>query len=73
MGTITQALLRDALPGDIQELPKAGSALEHPLVYDAVARDLKTHAERGEVEIVAENKALIDDEWLIDRLSFRKI
>jgi hypothetical protein len=73
MGTIAQALVREAAPGAIQDLPKAGTALEHPWVFDATAHDLKAMAERGEIEILAEDRALIDNQWLIDRLQFVKV
>ena len=41
MATIAQAFYRESNFGDLCELPHAGSALEHPLVYDSTARELQ--------------------------------
>ena len=73
MGTIADRLYRDSAFGELQDLPRAGTALEHPLVFDATARELQAMAERGVVEIVDTHEALVGDDWLIDRLRFRKL
>jgi hypothetical protein len=56
-----------------QELPHAGSPLENPFVYDAVARELKQMAARGLVEIVQEHSRTGGAEPLIDSLRYRRV
>jgi hypothetical protein len=55
------------------ELPRVGSALENPYVYDAAARDLKALAERGLIEVVRERSHLVADESLIGHISFMRV
>jgi hypothetical protein len=73
MRTLAQALYQDSMSGVDYELPSAGSALENPLVFDAAAREFKTMAERGLVEIVYECQA--DTVWgaLINKLRFKRL
>jgi hypothetical protein len=66
-------LYRDSEFGIEQDLPRAGSTLENPFVYDAVAKEMKDLADRGLVEIVDERHSSADPEPLIDRLSFRRL
>jgi hypothetical protein len=73
MRTLAQTLYLDSQFGITQGVPCAGSALENPFVYDAVAKELKDMAARGLVEIVSEQFAQASDERLIDRLSFRRL
>ena len=73
MGTIAEAFYRDSEFGAVLELPKAGTSLEHPLVYDATARDLKRLADKGMLEVVSEHQSQMGDDWLIDGFSFRKL
>lgn len=54
-------------------LPHAGSSLEHPLVFDRVAREFKQMAEQGLIEIVDEHQAPAMGEMVIDRLVFRRL
>lgn len=56
-----------------QVLPNAGSALENPFVYDAIAKELKTMAAKGLVEIVGEHSAPYAGELLIDPLKFKRL
>lgn len=70
MGTIAESLYRDSEHGALQELPRAGTALEHPLVYDSTARELQQLAQKGVVEIVEHHVSRVG---LIDRLRFRRI
>lgn len=44
--------LLDAPVGAPFELPRAGSSLENPFVYDAVARELRCEARRGRLAVV---------------------
>lgn len=73
MRTLAQALYLDSEYGVLQELPHAGSALEHPLVFDSAARELKEMADRGMVEIVSEHRHESGAESLIDKLQFRRL
>jgi hypothetical protein len=73
MRTLAQSLYLDSEFGSEQELPRAGSALENRYVFDAAARELESMAERGMIEIVARHVALIANESLVDRLSFRRL
>ena len=73
MPTLAQTIYLDSAFGALQELPRAGSALEHPLVYDSAARELKSMAERGFVEIVSEHQRQGGDDTLIDHLQFRRL
>ncbi len=73
MHTLAQTAYLDARLGVVQQLPKVGSALEVPLVFDASARELKRMAEQGKVEIVCEHLTQTGCETLIDQLAFRRI
>ncbi|MDY0748035.1 hypothetical protein SNE35_26280 [Paucibacter sp. R3-3] len=60
--------------GEITELPRAGSALEHPLVFDSAARELQKLAAQGRLEIIDEHRQpAADGNGLIDRLRFRRL
>ena len=73
MHTLADTLYLDSEFGVEQDLPKAGSALEHPLVFDAAARQLKHMAEQGLVQIVSEHRCAPDDDALFDRLRFKRL
>lgn len=73
MVTMAQALYRDSLFGEASDMPRVGSALENPFVYDSVARDLKRMADSGLVEILDEHVTPTDDGYLIDRIRFRRL
>jgi hypothetical protein len=73
MRTLAQGVFLDSEYGVVQELPRAGSALEHPLVYDSAARELKAMADHGMLEIVDEHQHMAAGEPLIDRLLFRRL
>jgi len=59
--------------GLVAELPRAGTALENRYVYDAAAREIKHHAERGRVAIVDEHCVRAGDGQVISRLSFKRL
>jgi len=71
--SLAQTVYLDSEFGVAQDLPRAGSTLENPFVYDAVAKELKDMADRGLIEIVSERVSEVARETLIDRLSFRRI
>ncbi|WP_280155930.1 hypothetical protein [Piscinibacter sp. XHJ-5] len=73
MRTLSQAVYLDSEFGVVQDLPRAGSTLEHPLVFDSVARDLKRMAGQGLLEIVREHRSASAGEELIDRLQFKRL
>jgi hypothetical protein len=71
--TLAQSIYLDSQFGVECDLPRAGSTMENPFVYDAVARELKDMADRGLIEIVDERRLQGERETLIDRLSFRRV
>jgi hypothetical protein len=73
MYTLAQSIYLDSTFGVEEELPRAGSALENPYVFDASARELKDMAARGLLKIVEEHVSRWGDEALIDRLRFRRV
>ena len=73
MSTLAETLYHESHLGELLDLPRAGSTLEHPLVYDATARDIKPMADKGLVEIVDEHQSLLGGEWVIDRLQFGRL
>ena len=73
MRTLAQSFFVDSTFGVEHELPRAGSALENPYVYDASARELKALAERGLIEVVKEQVVVLGDEKLIGRFSFKRL
>jgi hypothetical protein len=73
MRTLAQSVYLDSSFGAAIDLPRAGSALENPFVFDAAARELKAYADRGLIEIVDEQTVRLADEHLIGRLRFRRL
>jgi hypothetical protein len=55
------------------ELLRAGSTLEHPLVFDIAAKDIKAMADKGLVAIVDEHCSVQFGQTVIDRLTFVKL
>lgn len=73
MRTLAQSLYAESCFGVENELPRAGSALENPYVYDSSARELKALAERGLVEVVSEQTRFVGNDALIERLRFKRL
>ncbi len=73
MRTLADAAYLDSAFGVPQDLPRTGSPLENPYVFDASAREIKAMAERGLVEILSESTASATGDTLIDRLSFKRV
>jgi hypothetical protein len=71
--TLAQSVYLDSSFDTESELPRAGSSLENPFVYDASARELKALADRGLIEVTAEHVMRVGNEELIDRFSFRRL
>lgn len=72
MRTLARSVYLDSEFGVLQDLPKAGSPLENPYVYDAAAKELKAMADQGLVEIISE-RIVRGSELLIDRLTFKRL
>jgi len=75
MKSFAMSMFLDSELGAETELPHAGSALEHPLVFDRVARDLRELAAQGRLEITHEhqNGPGGEGDGLIDQLRFRRL
>lgn len=73
MRTLAESVYLDSAFDVESELPHAGSALENPYVYDSSARELKAMADRGLIEVIAEQSTLVGDESLIGQLSFKRL
>ncbi|MDY0745750.1 hypothetical protein SNE35_14615 [Paucibacter sp. R3-3] len=74
MGSLAMTAFLDSAFGEVTELPRAGSALEHPLVFDSAARELHALADQGRLEIVDERRGSgSDGKGLIDHLRFRRL
>ncbi len=73
MLSIAESLLVHTPLGGTSELPRAGTALENPFVYDAAAREMKEHARCGRVEIVDEVCVPMGGEQIVSRLAFRRL
>jgi hypothetical protein len=73
MATIARSTYLDSEFGVLTELESAGSSLENPYVYDAVAREIKSMAREGLVEITREHTRPDASEPLIDRISFVRV
>lgn len=70
MLSLAQSLFLDSELRVEQDLPRAGSTLENPFVYDAVAREFKQMAQLGLVEIVQEQSG---SDSLIESLRYRRV
>jgi len=73
MRTLARSAYLDSKLGVDCELQRAGSALEHPVVYDDAARELKALATEGLVEIIEEHRRELGGDVLIDRLRYRRV
>ncbi len=76
MRTLAEKLYLDSECGALCELPKVGSALENPYVYDASAQELKAMSSAGLVRIVDEKRRAGASgrlDGLIERLTFERL
>jgi len=73
MRTLARNADLDSEVGTLNELPKAGSTLEIPYVYDATARELKEMAQQGLVKIVDEHRRDGDRRGPISKLTFKRL
>jgi hypothetical protein len=73
MGTLVQTVYLDSEFGVATDLEAAGTSLENPYVYDSAARELKSMAQAGLVEIIGEQLADGPAEPLIKHISFARL
>lgn len=73
MQTLAQTFFLESEFGTTCDLPHAGSALEHPLVFNDAANEIKRLAERGLVEIVSESHSDTAHGTLIAALRFKRL
>jgi hypothetical protein len=73
MRTLAQSAYLDSEFGSLCELPRVGTPLENPHVYDASARELKAMALQGLVKIVEERRRSEGPGELISRLTFQRL
>jgi hypothetical protein len=70
---LARSVFLESQIGSVEELPRSGSALENPFVFDAVANDLKRMAASGLVEIVDEHRTRAGSDSLIDSIRYRRL
>ena len=73
MSTLVQTVYLDSEFGVATDLEAAGTSLENPYVYDSAARELKSMAREGLVEIVREQVVPGVGEPLIKHISFARL
>ena len=73
MRTLAHSVYLDSEFGVPQELPKAGSTLENPYVYDETAKEPKSMADQGLLRVVHEQITGPQDEPLIDKICFVRL
>lgn len=73
MSSIALTVFLDSVPGELIDLPQAGSGLEHPLVFDSAAREIHDLAAEGRAEVVQQTTRQVAGETLIDALKFRRL
>ena len=70
MQTLAENIYLDSQLGALSELPRAGSALENPYVYDSSAREMNAMAAQSLIAIVEEQRSGDKPGSLICRLFF---
>jgi len=73
VSTLVQSVYLDSEFGVATDLEAAGTSLENPYVYDSAARELKSMAQKGLVEIIREQVADGVAEPLIRHISFARL
>jgi hypothetical protein len=73
LSPLAQRHLLEAPQGIVAELPRTGSALENPHVYDAVARELLRLESAGRLHVVRLETEGGADAGLIRRLVFQRL
>lgn len=73
MSSIALTVFLDSEPGELIDLPQAGSGLEHPLVFDSAAREIHHLAAEGRAEVIQQSTREIGGQTLIGALQFRRL
>ena len=73
MQTLATSAYLEADVGAVSELPREGSSLENPYVYDSAAREIKALAERGLVAVVDEQTSGDPGMPLTTAIRFKKL
>lgn len=74
MVSIADRVLASVDVGAPTELPREGTWLEDPYLYDRVAWEMQCHAERGTVEILQrQQQRTISGQTLVSHLQFRRL
>jgi hypothetical protein len=73
MWSIATRVFMDSEMGVPTELPHAGSTLEHPLVFDRAAQEIKGLARQGLVEILSERSGEGFGDTLVTQLTFKRL
>ena len=71
--TLAWRVYVDSVVGSTVSLQRAGTGLEHPLVFDASVRDIKAMAQCGLVSIVSEKLDGQQGGQMISELLFTRI
>lgn len=73
MSSIADRVLASVDVGEPAELPREGTWLEDPYLYDRVAWEMQRHAERGVVEILQRQQRTLGGQTLVSHLQFRRL
>lgn len=73
MSSIAMSVFLDSEPGELVELPHAGTGLEHPLVFDSAAREIQHLAAEGRAEVVQQTVRQLGTDTLIEELTFKRL
>ncbi len=73
MTSIAMNVFLDSSPGELVDLPHAGSGLEHPLVFDSAAQEIHRLAAEGRAEVVQQRVDRSGDDPIIRDLRFRRL
>lgn len=73
MWSLARTVFMDSEMGVPTELPHAGSPLEHPLVFDRTAQEIKGLARQGLVEILSEGHGQGFGDTLVTQLTFKRL
>lgn len=73
MRTLAYTCYLETRPGAENTLPRGGTALEIPLVYDRAAREVRALSAQGLVTITEERNVPSADGDLIQYVAFRRL
>ncbi|UXH78393.1 hypothetical protein [Roseateles amylovorans] len=73
MTSIAMNVFLDSSPGELVDLPHAGSGLEHPLVFNSAAQEIHRLAAEGRAVVVQQRLDRVGEDPLICDLRFRRL